>query len=229
MAPFSLDGSTAAPEGVAFSMSTPERKVCTTCGKGPVRARGLCAAHYSQQRRKEQHEKKTAPGANSHLRADTNVKREGTPKGKGPSPREKKVARTLGGLLTLANTVALQPFTPTGFPLTEPEVDLLAKTGAPVVLESKTLTAWVEKLDGAGGPKVQFAAAVLVVALPRAVQAGLVPAEQAQGVFQVALTIALADPDEFEEPAEEGEPNRGPAPVDTGATVEVEAHVGSLV
>lgn len=195
------------------------QKKCTECGKSPVRAKGLCAAHYSQERRRLKHE---APvPTQSQLRVPEEGRREGTPKGKTARPKQRKVQNTLGGLLTLANEIAkggLGSASP--YPLAEAEVNLLAKTGAPVVLESETLTRWVEKLDGAGGPKVQFGAALLVVALPRAVEAKLIPAEQAQMVFGLALRIALADPDEFDEPTEpgpstEGEPLRDAAEPDT--------------
>lgn len=172
-----------------------EPGVCSAdgCGK-PSKARGLCRHHYDQDRRAQQ--------ANSDLPPGTQPKKEAQPAHKRP-PGRKKVEQGLANLLGVTQQVACAVLpVPEEDRLSDQEILLLVRTGAPVVEGSPRLMAWLAKLQTGSGPKVQFAAAVIAVAIPRAVRHGLCPLEIGQTIFPIALAVAMGDPDDVEGPPE---------------------------
>lgn len=184
------------------------RPICPRCGKvGPLRAKGVCAACYEKDRRAGMKANASSKPAGGRAKA---------PGGHGDTAKHREIEHQVGTLIQVVNMGLVAQAFPEDA-LNDGEVGLLARHAANEILGSKRLQQYLELVSTAGGVHGGMVAAVVCIALPRAVRHGLVPLEVAKPLFAVASMIAMAGTELPEVVDAETAPAREPEPEPVGA------------
>jgi hypothetical protein len=136
------------------------------------------------------HANGTSPGT----RPAAEPKRPRSPSRRKPSAAS--VEKVVGGLLGVTQEMALQQVPALREDeLSAEELGLLSKATAAEILGNKWALEWYMRLiDGTvTGPHSRMAATVMLIALPRLVRHGVIPAKLGGALFSIVATVLFAD------------------------------------
>jgi hypothetical protein len=169
-------------------------KSCSKCGKSPVKARGLCRAHYEEER------KSGKPLAKPASNSPTPLGKAPVPKITAvPSPKTRKIVEKVGGAIAFVNGVAVAYVPAVREDALNPtEIGLLAIAAAEEIQSNKKLLEWYSKIgEGVTGPHAKMGAAVAFIALPRLARRGILPEDMVDAVLPLLFAAVMSDPTEL--------------------------------